>query len=143
MTMTGSSDTSRNRDIVSRADIEDLVNAFYDRVRADDELGPIFDDVARVDWERHLPRMYDFWEAVLFGAPGFRGNPMAVHRELASRVPLDAAEFERWLRLFHESVDALFSGPRADDAKARASRIAEVMQHHIRANRDSMVKGGA
>jgi hemoglobin len=123
--------TSSTKDIASRADIERLVNRFYERVRGDELLGPIFDDVAHTDWVRHLPKMYDFWEGVLFGVAGFRGNPLAVHRDLARRVPLGGREFGRWLDLFHESVDTLFSGPCAESAKARASRIAAVMQYHI------------
>lgn len=123
--------TSDTRDIASRADIERLVDGFYGRVRGDELLGPIFNDVAHTDWARHLPKMYDFWEGVLFGVAGFRGNPLAVHRELACRVPLGAREFGRWLDLFHESVDTLFRGPCAEGAKTRALRIAAVMQHHI------------
>jgi hemoglobin len=130
--------TSDTRDIASRADIERLVNRFYERVRGDDLLGPIFDDVAQTDWARHLPKMYDFWEGVLFGVPGFRGNPLFVHRELARRLPLGDREFGRWLGLFHESVDTLFSGPCAEGAKARAVRIAAVMQHHIAADSASL-----
>ena len=128
---------SARRDIESRADLVQLVDRFYERVRADDVLGPIFDDVAHTDWDRHLPKMYDFWEAVLFSAPVFGGNPLAVHRELATRTPLGTPEFARWLALFHQSVDTLFRGPRADDAKVRASRIAAVMRHHILADRES------
>ncbi len=123
--------TSETRDIASRADIERLVDEFYERVRDDDLLGPIFDDVAGTDWGRHLPKMYDFWDGVLFGVAGFRGNPLAVHRQLAGRVPLGDREFQRWLDLFHDSVDTLFSGPCADGAKTRALRIAAVMQQHI------------
>ena len=118
-------------DITSRADIERLVDGFYERVRGDELLGPILDDVAQTDWVRHLPRMYAFWEGVLFGVAGFRGDPLAVHRELARHVPLGDREFGRWLDLFHENVDASFSGPCAEDIKARALRIAAVMQHHI------------
>ena len=123
-----------DRDIASRTDIVRLVDRFYEDVRADGILGPIFNDVARTDWDRHLPKMYDFWEAVLFSAPVFNGNPLAVHRDLAARVPLGASEFARWLALFHRSVDMLFRGPRAEDTKRRASRIAAVMQHHIQAD---------
>lgn len=130
--------TSGTRDIASRADIERLVNRFYERVRGDELLGPIFDDVAHTDWVKHLPKMYDFWEGVLFGVGGFRGNPLSVHRALARRVPLGDREFRRWLELFHESVDALFSGPYAEDAKTRAVRIATVMQHHIAHDRDQL-----
>lgn len=121
-------------DITSRADIVRLVNAFYERVRTEPVLGPIFDDVAHSDWNRHLPRMYDFWEAVLFSAPVFEGNPLAIHRRLATRVPLGAREFERWLTLFHQTVDTLFRGPRADDTKMRSSRIAAVMRYRILAD---------
>jgi hemoglobin len=124
-----------DRDITSRTDIVRLVDAFYERVRADQILGPIFDEVAHTDWNRHLPKMYDFWEAVLFSAPVFEGNPLAIHRQLATRVPLGAREFERWLALFSHTVDTLFRGVRAEDTKLRASRIAAVMRHHIAADR--------
>jgi hemoglobin len=123
--------TADRPDIMSRHDIVQLVDTFYDRVRADDILGPIFDTVARVDWAGHLPKMYAFWDAVLFGTAGFKGNPLGVHLQLAQLTPLGSREFGRWTELFHDTVDALFSGPMADEAKARASRIAIVMQHHI------------
>jgi hemoglobin len=122
-------------DITSRADIERLVNTFYERVRGDELLGPIFDTVAQVDWDAHLPKMYAFWDAVLFGTTGFKGNPMAVHRALAQKTPLTPREFERWLGIFNQSVDALFAGPMADEAKIRAVRIAATMQYHIENDR--------
>ncbi len=123
--------TADHPDIISRHDVVRLVDSFYDRVRADDILAPIFDDVARVDWAGHLPKMYAFWDAVLFGTAGFKGNPLGVHLQLAQLTPLGSREFGRWIELFHDTVDTLFSGPRAGEAKARASRIAIVMQHHI------------
>lgn len=122
-------------DLTSRADIERLVDAFYERVRADERLGPLFDDVAHVDWSVHLPRMYAFWDAVLFGAAGFKGDPLTAHRQLARRTPLTAADFARWVDLFHGTVDGLFAGELADEAKRRAVRIAAIMQHHIAADR--------
>jgi hemoglobin len=121
-------------DIRDRADIVRLVDRFYDSVRADDVLGPIFDDIARTNWAVHLPKMYDFWETVLFSRSTFRGNPLAVHLDLATRAPLTAREFNRWLTLFHHHVDSLFTGPVADEAKLRATRIAAVMHHHVGAH---------
>jgi hemoglobin len=129
-------------DLTSRADVERLVDAFYDQVRADARLGPIFDGIAQVDWAAHLPRMYDFWETVLFGAPAFKGNPLAVHRALASRAPMSGAEFGQWLHLFERTVDTLFAGPGATEAKRRAAHIATVMQHHIGADRAAGVAAG-
>ena len=122
-------------DIRSRADIERLVDGFYEVVRADDVLSPIFDDVAQVDWARHLPKMYAFWEAILFGVQRFEGNPLALHLALGRRVPLGSREFGRWLTLFHATVDRLFAGPYALVAKDRATRLAAMMQHHLAADR--------
>ena len=124
--------TGTGHDITTRADIERLVDTFYAQVRADEILAPIFDDAAHTDWAHHLPKMYDFWETVLFGAPAYRGQPIGIHVELATRVTLGEREFGRWLTLFVASVDAAFLGPQADEAKRRAARIASVMQHHIR-----------
>jgi hemoglobin len=129
-------------DLTDRADIVRLVDAFYDCVRADAILSPIFDDVASVDWRVHLPKMYDFWESVLFGTAAFKGNPLAVHRELAQRTRLTSTEFNRWIQLFQTSVDELFVGVCADEAKLRASRIALVMQHHIAVDRAREVSHG-
>ena len=121
-------------DIATRDDIVALVDGFYTRVRDDDLLGPIFDDIAHVDWAAHLPKMYDFWDAVLFGRAQFKGNPLAVHRALATRAPMTAAAFERWVVLFRATVDELFSGPVASEATQRAARIAMTMQYHIAAD---------
>jgi len=121
-------------DLSSRADIVRLVDHFYDRVRTDDLLGPIFNDIARIDWSSHLPKMYDFWESVLFGSAQFKGNPLAVHRALAARAPMTDAAFGRWVVLFHATVDALFAGLMADQVKDRAVRIAMTMQYHIKAD---------
>ena len=123
-------------DLTDRADVIRLVDAFYARVRVDALLSPIFEDVAGVNWAQHLPRMYDFWDSVMFGRTAFKGNPLVVHRDLARRASLTTAEFDRWLELFHGAVDALFAGPFAEEAKSRASRIAVVMQGHIAGDPD-------
>ncbi len=121
-------------DIIDRRDVACLVNVFYDRIRADDMLGPIFDDLAHVDWPTHFPHMYDFWESVLFGTATFKGAPLEAHRALARRTPLTSSAFERWIALFHQTVDDLFAGFTANHAKQIASRIALVLQHKIAAD---------
>jgi len=125
--------TKERLDITDRRDVARLVNIFYDRVRVDDLLGPIFDDIAHVDWPTHLPLMYDFWESVLFGTATFKGAPLQAHRALARRTPLTSDGFDRWIALFHQTVDDLFAGTIANRAKQSASRIALVLQPHIAA----------
>src|SRR5437773_11670537 len=96
-------------DITDRRDVAYLVNVFYDRVRDDDLLGPIFDDIAHVDWATHLPRLYDFWESVLFARATFKGARLVVHRAVARLAPLTASAFDRWIPLLHASVVSLLS----------------------------------
>ena len=112
-------------DITTRADIERLIDTFYERVKADPLIGYIFNEVARVDWAHHLPIMYDFWEFLLLSGENYRGNPIQKHFDLHAKHALRPEHFDRWLALFQATVDELFAGRRADDAKFRAYAIAE------------------
>src|SRR5436189_4248419 len=93
-------------DLTDRAGIERLVNTFYDRIRADSGLGRIFDGIARVDWTLHLPKMYAFWESVMFRAGTYRGNPIAAHEGLVPSAGMTKEHFEHWLTLFRETVQS-------------------------------------
>jgi hemoglobin len=119
------------RDIEEHADIVQIVDHFYAKVRQDDMLGPIFDDIAKVDWSTHLPRLYSFWQTVIFGDGGFRGNPLGVHAKLLSETPLDWPRFQRWLSLFSATVDELHQGPRAGQMKRAAEDMAHVIYSRI------------
>ncbi len=112
-------------DIALSADIKLLIDTFYAKVQTDDMLGPIFNDVAQVDWPRHLPVMYSFWEFLLLGqADAYRGNPIQKHFELNEKHHLKGEYFDHWVALFQATVDELFTGPKAEDAKFRAFAIA-------------------
>lgn len=116
------------KDITGRVDIESAIRSFYDKVLADDTIGFIFTDVAKVNWEKHLPIMYDFWENVLFFTGKYTGDPMNVHRHLNSTIELKAEHFRRWTYLFNLTIDELFEGENAERAKQRALSIATIMQ---------------
>lgn len=111
-------------DILTRKEVEQLVNQFYNRVRKDDLLAPIF---AHVDWPHHLPIMYNFWSSVLLGDMSYNGSPLSKHL----RLSLTADHFNRWLKLFLVTVDAEFIGPVAEEAKKRANTIATLFQHKM------------
>lgn len=108
-------------DIQSRADIEKLVNAFYAKVQADALLAPVF---SHVDWPHHLPLMCDFWALTLLGEPGYRNNMVQKHLSL----PIRPEHFTQWITLFNASVDELFAGEKAEEAKSRAYSMAIVIQ---------------
>lgn len=123
--------TLPKHDIQSEADIAQLVGQFYGLVRQDTLLGPIFDDVAQVDWAHHIPRLVGFWSTVLLGSAQYTGNPVLPHLALARKIPVQASHFERWLLLFRQTVDELFVGERAEQAKIRAQSIAIVLQSKL------------
>lgn len=114
-------------DINGREDVVNLVNSFYEKVRVS-TIGHFFDEVMHVDWDSHLPKMYDFWEGILFGDSNYSGNPINVHKHVHALHAFSKADFDEWLRLFRETVDALFEGERAEQVKQRALSIATVMQ---------------
>lgn len=119
------------KDIGSRKDIELLVTTFYEKVKADDTIGYIFNEVAKVNWEKHLPVMFDFWENVLFYTGAYNGNPMIAHQQLHSVSPFTKGHFKKWEALFTLTVDELFEGNNAELAKQRALSISTVMQTKI------------
>lgn len=120
-------------DIHGRPEIERLVDTFYERIRADGLLGPIFNDVAKTNWSRHLPRMYAFWETVLFRSGGYTGSPLAAHMRLVPLTEMGRPQFDHWLTLFRSTVDDLFTGEHADHIKNCAADMANVIHAKINA----------
>jgi hemoglobin len=120
--------TNQKKDIENRDDIEKLVRRFYAKVIPDDLIGSFFIQTIKVNWETHLPKMYDFWEDLVFGTTKFSGNPMQAHIHVHSLEPMKEEHFERWLKLFRETLDENFSGPVAEKAMQRAISIATVIR---------------
>jgi hemoglobin len=119
------------KDIATRKDIEILVDAFYHKIKEDELIGFIFSDIAKVNWEKHLPIMYDFFENMLFYTGSYTGNPMELHKHISRLFPLTEDHFIQWNYLFCTSVDELFDGKTAELVKQRAKSISTVMQIKI------------
>lgn len=101
------------KDITTREDIELLVNSFYDKVKKDEIIGFFFNDIAKTNWQTHLPKMYNFWQALLFADIKFEGNPMGAHFPINAQAPMEEYHFEHWLKIWKETVDELFAGEMA------------------------------
>lgn len=119
------------KDIKNRADIELLVNTFYEKVKSDYYLNHIFTDIANVQWEKHLPVMYNFWENILFYTGNYEGNPMHIHQHLSKISTIQKKHFQRWNKLFIDTVDQLFNGTNAEFIKKRALSISKIIQKNI------------
>ena len=118
--------TPPTRDLDSPEEIAEMVRRFYQDVAQDDLLGPLFNDVARVDWAEHLPKLTRFWCRALLGLEGYQGNPFQAHRLVHQQSPFTMAHFERWLELFHDTLDTGWTGPHVERAKEVAVNVARV-----------------
>lgn len=118
------------KDITTIEDIELLVNTFYKHVEKS-EIGFFFNDIAKVNWEKHLPKMYVFWRSLLFADVKFDGNPMGAHFPINEKMAMEKHHFETWLTLWKATVDELFSGEIADSAKTKAENIANLMSYKM------------
>lgn len=121
------------QEIKSLEEVKLLVNTFYGKVREDDMLADIFEARVQGRWEVHLEKMYTFWQTVLLEEHTYRGRPFPPHMQL----PIEKEHFERWLSLFHETVDSLFTGEKANEAKWRAGKMAEMFYAKITYIRNS------
>ena len=110
---------------VSEDGIRRLVDAFYDKVRLDAELAPIFLRAIPGDWEPHLTRMYAFWSSVMLTTGRYKGNPVVKHLVIPGIQP---HLFERWLALFNETCGELFDDGVSEEFRAKAARIAESLK---------------
>src|SRR6185312_6704108 len=105
--------------------IRSLVYAFYGRVRADEQIGPIFQRVIGEDWDAHLAKMCDFWSSVMLLTGRYKGNPMIAHMRLKMIRP---AHFERWLALFRQTAQTVCPPEIAALFIGRAENIARRLQ---------------
>lgn len=115
----------------SREDIEHLVNSFYAKVAEDETIGFYFTDIAKVNWDQHLPKMYSFWETVLFGQMSYKGNPMAVHFPINEVQAMKKEHFDKWLELWRKSVEENFIGENAAMAIYKSENIARLMKYKM------------
>jgi len=109
-------------DMLDEAMIHAVVHGFYDRIRRDDLLGPIFNrEIAAEDWPVHLAKMCDFWSSTLLRTGRYEGRPLPAHLAIPE---LGEAHFRRWLSLFRETVRRLCPPEVATLFMDRALRIA-------------------
>lgn len=114
-------------DITTLEDIRLLVDTFYGRARTDALVGPVFNDTIQDRWPEHLAKLYTFWQTILLGEHTYYGSPFMPH----SKLPVDKSHFDRWLQLFHATLEDLFSGPKADEAKQRSVLMAQMFQFKL------------
>jgi len=116
-----------NKDITNIEDIKLMVDTFYSNVRKDELIGSIFDEKIGDRWPEHLEKMYRFWQTILLEEHTYSGSPFPPHKQL----PVEKQHFTRWMEIFTETVNTLFEGPLAEEAKFRGQSMAEIFNHKI------------
>jgi hemoglobin len=120
-------------DLCTDQEVSELVHAFYENVRKDNLLGPIFQRHV-ANWDEHLPKMVDFWSSALRGTARFRGAPMPKHAALPG---LSIELFQHWLMLFRQTTDTLPNRAMAERAIELATRIAQSLWYGYQMNQDA------
>lgn len=119
------------KDIKSREDVNLLVINFYKKVRKDETLALFFDKIE--DWDEHLDRLTTFWESSLFLQTKYYGNPLEAHvkadKEHGNKIT--EYHFGVWLNLWYKTIDEMFIGEIADNAKRRARKMGTFLYINI------------
>ena len=102
------------KEIKERKDVELLVNSFYQKVNLDLEIGAFFNEISGLDWNTHLPKMYDFWSTILLDEISYSGNPMTKHIALDKKATLKPQHFNKWLSLWIENIQGIHFLTRSD-----------------------------
>lgn len=115
------------KDITTLEDIKILVDNFYGRIQDNELLGPIFNVILKDRWPPHLEKMYTFWQTVLLQEHTYFGSPFVPH----AKLPVSQDHFDTWLQLWYSTIDHYFKGEKADEAKWRGDKMAEMFLHKI------------
>ncbi|MCY7290815.1 MAG: group III truncated hemoglobin [Ferruginibacter sp.] len=119
---------TNKRDIETRADIENFIKSFYEKVIVDETIGIVFTKIFPLNWDQHIPLITDFWETILLDKPVYKKNAMSDHFYINKIFPLQKKHFDAWLHLFNITLNELHEGSKTMLAKKRAAGIAQMMQ---------------
>lgn len=107
------------KDIAGIEDIKIFVDLFYQKIRKDDLLGPVFEARIGNRWDEHLEKMYNFWNTILFSEGSYKGSPYQKHEQL----PVNKQHFDQWLMLFERVLREKFEGKQTEETIQRAKII--------------------
>jgi hemoglobin len=113
------------KDIETIEDVSTLIEVFYEAINRSPSLSPFFRDLS---WGEHLPKMNSFWCFILLDQPGYTTNVVDKHLSM----PLEKRHIEEWITLFHETIDSLFEGEKAQLGKERARLIGFGIEQKMR-----------
>ena len=121
---------------ITEEQIARLVPTFYNRVRIDEVLGPIFNGAIE-DWPHHLEKLQAFWSSVMLTSGRYKGQPMVAHVRHAEHMTPE--NFIRWLELWRQTTEDVVGAEAAAAFQEKAGRIAESLQLGVQFYRERQV----
>ena len=122
------------KDLLSRQDVEFLVDCFYEQAVVHPTISRYFTGVVAQHFETHKARICDFWDDLIFYGNKYNGNPMLVHLKMHAKKNLTPLAFATWLELWEKTVNDHFEGSNAEIAISKAKQIGMLMQLKIEKN---------
>lgn len=107
---------------VTEAVIRQVIAAFYERVKRDAILGPVFENIVGDHWDAHVEKVCSFWLYATRLSREYNGRDfMPAHIKHPSIQP---ALLSQWLHLFRETTDEMCTKEAASALVDIARRMA-------------------
>ena len=119
------------KDVLSRKDLEKVLELFFEKIKEDETIHHFFFEVVKVEWDQHMVQMCDFWENVLFYSGNYQGNPIETHKRINEIRKTENIHFQKWMELFFSSLDSLYKGSNVQKMKDHSEQIVRVMMTKI------------
>lgn len=113
---------------LTKAHIEKLVIHFYQKIQVDKMLGPIFNEVAHVNWDEHIPLLCQFWNSIMLKTNEYHGNAYQKHVTFKKLIPIQEEYFGHWLNLFQTEAINHLPKQAAEEIIDKATLIAESLK---------------
>ncbi|AMD55642.1 group III truncated hemoglobin [Mycolicibacterium fortuitum] len=137
----GAMHTDSRRQLVNRADIEQLVRIFYTRALSDEKLFKYFLELRFGELEDHLTKIADYWDTKLFQTARYQENSLQVHLRLNALHELQDTDFQRWIELWRATVNELFVGRTATKAKIIGAQMCCIFYARITGTHSPELEG--
>jgi hemoglobin len=122
--------------MINKTHIENLITNFYEQIKQDELLGPIFNDVAKVNWEEHIPLLVNFWSSIMLGTNEYHGGAFGKHVMLSHQTPINKQHFDHWLEIFTQQANQDLPKPYNEIIVNRANMIAQSLLTGIELYKD-------
>jgi len=121
---------------ITRENLETLVTSFYHKAMRDDLIGDYFtlelgEEITNFEWLRHIDILVDFWASIFINDPEYNSDPYGPHFTI---IGLKEKDFIRWVQLFAETSDKIYTPAVSKLFKEKAKFYAQEFMTRLNVN---------